>query len=142
MPEEPLPIELRLGLRAGSVYYFQARELTSAESHFFVVVNRDPLGTRLLLLTIVTSKVEKVRLRNRQRPDTVVEISPAEYRDLKMPSAIDCNVVIEKPLTDLVGLVRRREVRYHRDMPPAIFAKIKAAILASPVVEEDFKQLL
>lgn len=34
-------MELRVGLRAGSVYYFQSRELSSGEPHFFVVVNRD-----------------------------------------------------------------------------------------------------
>jgi hypothetical protein len=142
MADDPLPLELKLGLRAGSVYYFQSRELTSAEPHFFVAVNREPITAKVLLLTIVTSKVDKVRLRNRERPETVVEISPSEYADFTMPSAIDCNVVLEKPLSELVGLVKRKEVRYHRDMPPEIFAKIKAAILASPVVEDEFKQML
>jgi len=47
-----LPLELRLGLRAGSVFYFQARELSSAQPHFFVVVNVDPLRDELLLLTV------------------------------------------------------------------------------------------
>ncbi len=142
MADDPLPLELKLGLRAGSVYYFQSRELTSAEPHFFVSVNREPITAKVLLLTIVTSKVDKVRLRNRERLETVVEISPSEYADFTMPSAIDCNVVLEKPLSELVGLVKRKEVRYHRDMPPEIFAKIKAAILASPVVEDEFKQML
>lgn len=135
-------MELRLGLRAGSVYYFQSRELTSAEPHFFVVVNRDPLGSKILLLGIATSKVDKVKLRNRARPDTYVEISPAEYPDFTVPSAIDCNVVLEKPLAELVGLVKRKEVRYQLDLPSAVFEKVKAAILASPVVEDEFKQML
>lgn len=135
-------MELRLGLRAGSVYYFQSRELTSAEPHFFVVVNRDPLGSKILLLGIATSKVDKVKLRNRARPDTYVEISPVEYPDFTVPSAIDCNVVLEKPLAELVGLVQRKEVRYQLDLPAAVFEKVKAAILASPVVEDEFKQML
>jgi hypothetical protein len=41
----------------------QARELSSDQPHFFVVLNRDPLGQDLLLLTVFTSKIEKVRLR-------------------------------------------------------------------------------
>ncbi len=122
MGEEPsLPVELRLGLRAGSVYYFQSRELTSGEPHFFVVVNREPITTRLLLLTIVTSKVEKARLRNRERPHTLVEISPKEYNEFKVLSAVDCNVLVEKPLSELAGLVKRKEVRYHKDLPPGDF---------------------
>jgi hypothetical protein len=137
-----LPMELRLCLRAGSVFYFQSRELASAQRHFFVVVNREPLATRLLLLTIVSSKVEKVRLRNRERPQTVVEISPQEYGEFNVASVIDCNVVIEKPLSELAGLVVRREVRYHKDLPPALFAKVKAAIQASPLVAEELKKSL
>lgn len=142
MAGEPLPTELRLGLRAGSVYYFQSRELTSGEPHFFVVINREPITTRLLLLTIVTSKVDKVRLRHREHPGTVVEISPKEYSEFKVPAAVDCNVVLEKPLAELAGLVRRKEVRYHQDMPAEIFARIKAAVLASPLVADELKALL
>lgn len=81
-------------------------------------------------------------MRNRERPDTVVEISPAEYDEFKLVSAVDCNVILKKPLEELVGLVRRKEVRYHKDLPPTIFAKIRSAILASPLVPDDFKQLV
>jgi hypothetical protein len=141
MAGEPLPIELRF-VRPGSVYYFQARELSSAAPHFFVVVNREPVTTKVLLLTIVTSKVDKVRFRNRERLHTVVEISPKEYDEFKLPSAVDCNVVLEKPLAELAGLVKRKEVRYHKDLPPEIFAKIKNAILSSPLVADELKLLL
>jgi hypothetical protein len=140
--EPSLPMELRLGLRAGSVYYFQSRELSSGEPHFFVVVNREPITTKLILLTIVTSKVDKVRFRNRERPDTVVEIAPKEYGEFKFLSAIDCNVILEKPLAELAGLVRRKEVRYHKDLTPEVFAKVKLAILASPLVADELKALL
>ena len=142
MGDEPLPLELRLGLRAGSVYYFQSRELSSEQPHFFIVVNRDPIATKLLLLTIVTSKVDKVRIRNRERPHTVVEISPKEYDEFKVLSAVDCNVVLEKSLSELAGLVRRKEVRYHKDLSPEIFGKIKVAILASPLVADELKSLV
>ena len=142
MPDESLPLEVRLGLRPGSVYYFQSRELTSGQPHFFVVVNRDPIGTKRLLLTIVTSNIEAVRRRNRERPETFIEISSADYDELKVNSAIDCNVVIEKPLSELVGMVQRKEVRYHRDLPVQIFAKLKAAVLASSVVAPEIKELI
>jgi hypothetical protein len=141
MAGEPLPIELRF-VRPGSVYYFQARELSSAAPHFFVVVNREPVTTKVLLLTIVTSKVDKVRFRNRERLHTVVEISPKEYDEFKLASAVDCNVVLEKPLAELAGLVKRKEVRYHKDLPPEIFAKVKNAILSSPLVADELKLLL
>jgi hypothetical protein len=61
------------------------------------VVNREPLRSELLLLTIVTSNIADVRTRNRTRMETVVEITPSEYEDFTRRSAVDCNVVIEKP---------------------------------------------
>lgn len=142
MPRERLPLELRTGLRAGSVFYFQTRELTSAEPHFFVVINRDPLGTELLLLTIVTSNLAGVRVRNRTRMQTVVEITPSDYAEFTVVSAIDCNSIFEKPLSELAEMVRRREVRYHNDLPQEIFAQVRAAVLASPVVSDELKEML
>jgi len=88
VPDERPPLELRVGLRAGSVYYFRSRELTSEQPHFFIVVNRDPIGSQLLLLTIVTSNVADARTRNRNRLQTIVEITPAEYREFKVRSSI------------------------------------------------------
>ena len=142
MPEAPLPLELRLGLRAGSVFYFESRELTSREPHYFIVVNGDPLGTKLLLLTIVTSQLDKVRLRNRTRLETEVEISPAEYAEFRVESAVDCHVVLEKSLSELVEMIARKQVRYHRDVSPEILRKLQAAIQASPLVADDVKLLL
>jgi hypothetical protein len=142
VPDERLPLELRVGLRAGSVFYFRSRELTSREPHFFIVVNREPVRTELLLLTIVTSNIADVRTRNRTRMETMVEITPNEYSEFTRLSAVDCNVVLEKPLADLAGMVRRKEVRYHRDLPPNIFEKIRAAVLASPLVADELKDML
>lgn len=142
MPDERLPLELRAGLRAGSVFYFRSRELTSREPHFFIVVNREPVRTKLLLLTIVTSNIADVRRRNRTRMETVVEITPSEYSEFTRLSAVDCNVVLEKPLAELAGMIRRKEVRYHRDLPPNIFEKIRGAVLASSLVADELKDML
>ena len=137
-----LPLELRLGLRAGSVFYFEARELHSTEPHYFVVANRDPLGRRLVLLAVFSSQLEKIRLRNRTRPETVVEISPVDYAELKTLSAVDCNVIFRRSLDEMTTLVRQHRVRYHRDLPVAVVEKIRAAIVASPVVDPEDKELV
>lgn len=139
---EGLPLELKLGLRAGSVFYFEARELHSAEPHYFVVANRDPLGRQLVLLTVFSSQLENIRLRNRTRPETVVEINPAEYAELTMVSAVDCNIIFRRSLDEMIALVRQHRVRYHRDLPAAVLEKIRAAIIASPVVDPEDKDLV
>lgn len=142
MPAEKLPLELRMGLRAGSVFYFQARELSSIAPHFFVVLNREPLEKELILMTVFTSQVDKVRLRNRERPDTVVEFGPEDYAPLDRPTAIDGNVILRRSLAEMADLVSRKEVGYHPHLPPNLLARIREAILASPVIEDEDKDLI
>jgi hypothetical protein len=142
MPPDKLPLELKLGLRAGSVFYFHARELSSDAPHFFVVLNRDPLGKELLLLTVFTSQIDKVRLRNRERPETVVEFGPTDYKPLDRPTAVDGNVILRRSISEMADLVRRKAVGYHPDLPSALLDRIRAASLASPVVEDEDKDLI
>lgn len=142
MSQEKLPLELRLGLRAGSVFYFQAREMMSEKPHFFVVVNADPLRDELLLLTVFTSQIDKVRQRNRERPETVVEFGPADFAPLDRPTAVDGNVIVRRRLSEMADLVRRKEMEYHPDLPPALLERIRTAILSSPVIEDEDKDLI
>jgi hypothetical protein len=142
MSQEKLPLELRLGLRAGSVFYFQAREMLSEKPHFFVVVNADPLRDELLLLTVFTSQIDKVRQRNRERPETVVEFGPADFAPLDRPTAVDGNVIVRRSLSEMADLVRRKEIGYHPDLSPELLGRIRAALLSSPVIEDEDKELI
>ena len=142
MPEEKLPLELKLGLRAGSVFYFQAREMLSAQPHFFVVVNSNPLRDELLLLTVFTSQIDKVRQRNRERPETVVEFGPADFAPLDQPTAVDANVIVRRSLSEMVDLVRRKEIGYHPDLSLDLLSRIRTALLSSPVIEDEDKDLI
>ena len=55
----------------------------------------------------------------------------------------NCGLACEREaLSELVGLVERKEIRYHKDLPPAIVTRIKAAIQASRLVEDELKTLL
>jgi len=137
-----LPLELKLGLRSGSVFYFRARELTSVEPHFFVVLNRDPLGQELLLVTVFTSQIEKVRTRNRERPHTVVEFGPEDYPPLDRPTAVDGNFLLRRSLGEMAELVGRKEVAYHEDLPAGLLDRIRAAVLASPVIDDEEKDFI
>lgn len=142
MSQEKLPLELKLGLRAGSVFYFQARELLSEKPHFFVVVNADPLLDELLLLTVFTSQIEKVRQRNRERLETVVEFGPNEFISLDRPTAVDGNVILRRSLNEIADLATRKKIVYHPDLPSDLMLKIQNAILSSPVIEDEDKELI
>jgi len=137
-----VPAELRLTLRSGSVYYFVDRGLTSREPHFFIVVNREPLRDELLLLTVVTSQVEKVKRVRRMLPDTLVELSPILYDELTKDSMVDCNHVFSRTMKEFVELFEQREIRHHKDIPKELLEKIREAIRNSPLVSLASKSLL
>lgn len=133
---------LKLTLRAGSVYYFQERKLTSPEPHYFIVVNQEPFARQLLVLTVVSSKVDNVKRLRQGLPWTLVEIGPKDYDELKVPSVVDCNVVFNKALSELAEKIQRKEVVYKKDLPPNILNAIRLGIKASPLVEDEIKRLL
>jgi hypothetical protein len=133
---------LKLTLRAGSVYYFQERKLTSPEPHYFIVVNQEPFSRQLLVLTVVSSKVDNVKRLRQGLPGTLVEIGPKDYDELKVPSVVDCNVVFNKALSELAEKIQRKEVVYKKDLPPDILNAIRLGIKASPLVEDEIKRLL
>ena len=133
---------LRLTLRPGSVYYFQERFFTSPEPHYFIVVNQQPVAREVLVLTVISSKVEKVKRLRKELPGTTVEIGPGDYAELKQASVVDCNVVFRKALAELVEKIQRKEVTYKKDLPGEILDRIRQAIKASPLIEQETKRLL
>ena len=102
---------LRLTLREGSVYYFAERHITSPEPHYFIVVNSDPLAQQVLVLSIVTSQVEYVKLRRKACPETLVEITPDIFDVLKKLSILDCNDLKQVPLAEFNARFVRKEIR-------------------------------
>ena len=135
---------LQLSLREGCIYYFDDRRLTSEEPHFFIVVNSDPLAQEVLLLSVVTSKVEKVKLFRRQVPQTLVELGPAELPEVfTKDSIVDCNSLFPVPLAEFNARYVRKEIKvFGKDLPRSICDALCRAIHASTVVAEPLKELI
>lgn len=136
-------LTLRLSLREGSVYYFEERSLTSPEPHYFIVVNSDPLAQRVLLLSVVTSQVESVKLRRKACPETLVELAPAVFGVLKKPSIVDCNDLKQVPLADFNARFVRQEIKcFGQDLPAALRRALRHAIHASAILPGEVKALV
>jgi hypothetical protein len=75
-------------------------------------------------------------------PDTCVEICPDDYDELSKPSIVDCNNVFRRSIRELIEKIEAGEVIYKDDMPKTVLDKLRAAILASPLIEEEIKALL
>ena len=135
---------LRLTLREGSVYYFTDRSLTSPEPHFFIVVNADPLKQKVLLLSVVTSQVEKVRLRRRACLETLVELSPHDLPGvLTKLSIVDCNDLKQVPLGEFNARFARKEIGcFTKDLPVAMRKALRRAIHASAMLADEVKALV
>jgi len=60
-----VPFGIRLSLRQGTVYYMADRHLSSSLPHYFIVLNAEPLSDSILLLSVVTSKIDNVHRRRK-----------------------------------------------------------------------------
>lgn len=135
--------KLWLTLREGSVYYFTERTLSSALPHYFIVVNADPLAQQLLLLSVVTSKVEEVRRRRADCLDTLVELSPEIFDVLTRPSIVDCNSLKTIPLGEFnARFVRGDIANFPKDLPVALRKALRRAIHASEILADELKRLV
>jgi len=138
-----IDLKLRLSLREGAVYYFAERTLYSPEPHYFIVVNADPMTDKLLLLTVVSSQLEKVKLRRNACLETVVELTPETFDVLKKPSIVDCNDLKEVPLTEFNQRFVDKEIRYfEKDLPANLRKALRKAIHASAIVSGEQKALV
>jgi hypothetical protein len=139
----PVPLELRVSLREGSIFYFQERKLTSAEPHFHIVVN-DPLSQQLLLLTVVTSKIEKVKFRRRDCLDTLVELGPSDLPAiLNEPSIVDCNSLTRITLDEFCERWNAKEIEtFAQDLPVPLRHALRSAIHASEILSDELQALV
>ena len=120
-----------------------AKQLTSAEPHYFIVVNTDPFTQQIILLSVVTSKVNEVKRRRADRLDTVVELSPKDFDVLKKHSIVDCNSLKTIPLTEFNERFVRQEIRcFDKDLPPTFRKALRRAIHASSIVPDELKAVV
>ena len=140
MAGEATDLKLRLSLREGTVYYFAHHTLSSPEPHYFIVVNSDPLTQKVLLLAVVTSQIDKVKLRHRACPETLVEMGPQDFSVLTKPSIVNCNDLKEIPLADFYARFVATKIRYFdKDLPAALKKALSKAIHASAVLTAEQK---
>ena len=143
MAGDKIDLKLRMFLREGSIYYFTERSLTSPEPHYFIVVNSDPLKQKVLLLSVVTSQIESVKLRRKACPETIVELSPAMCDVFKKMSIVDCNDLKTVTLAEFnTRFVRERFHSIEKDLPMPLRKALRKAIHASAILSDELKALV
>jgi hypothetical protein len=143
LAEDKIDQKLSLSLREGTVYYFSHHTLTSPDPHYFIVVNSDPLKQKVLLLSVVTSQVEKVKLRRKACLESVVELTSADFDVLTKPSIVDCNDLKEISLAVFNGNFTAKKIKYFaKDLPAPLRKALRKAIHASMILSGEQKALV
>jgi hypothetical protein len=141
--EIPPEIQIKSTIRVGSVYYFKEEALSSSQPHYFIVLNIKPRKDTVILLVCASSQIEKVIKRRRTCPsNTLIKISPAQYPDFKFPSIIDCNIVFERTIDQLIEKLTNKKLRLKTEMKPDLVKKLRQGVFASPLIENRIKSLL
>jgi hypothetical protein len=97
----------------------------------------------VLLLAVASSQVDKIRERRKNLPpETLVEVSPGDYVGFTKPTLVDCNQVFELDRAELVSRYEAKSIRSHSDLPGEILDRVREGILASPRVDEAYKELI
>lgn len=76
------------------------RNLSSPLPHYLIVLNVNADADEVVVLSVITSQIEKCRKRAALRgyvAGTLVECSPNDYFPLGKPSMIDCNSCLTAP---------------------------------------------
>lgn len=139
----PPDVQIRASIKPGSVYYFPDAGLKSTEPHYFVVINRKPLTDTVLLLVCASSQVEKVnRRREGCAPETLVQVSPAEYSGFTRMSVVDCNYVFERSTNQLVEKLTNGNLRLEAEMNSSLVERLRNGVFKSKLVAERVKLTL
>lgn len=141
----PSDVIIKGSIKQGVIYYFLEDSFESNESHYFVVLNRNPSQDDFIYLVNATSQIEKafLRIKLQKLPvETLVTIDPTDCPIFTKKSVFDCNTRTKKHIQELIQLVDEKILILKGEMPPAHFAKIVEAIKKSPVIENRIKRIV
>jgi hypothetical protein len=138
----PANVQIYTTLKPGAVYYFHDKELTSPEPHYFIILNHDPIKDEYLILVCSSSRVDKVKKKLKNCPDTFVEIFTDEYSGFTKDSIIDCNKIFKRTKEQLIEKCSLGELKLKTQIGMSLLEKIRKSVLSSKVVEEEYKKLI
>ena len=130
-------------LKKGAVVYMRHRSVLSTKPHFCILLNCHDDPDSVILLSVITSQVEKRKQRNTaigEDPRVIVDISPNDYPELTVDSAVDCSSIIKTSRATLE--IDAKTAKRKTDIPKSVLEKIIVGVLVCKTVPEAYKKLL
>lgn len=130
-------------LPQGAVFYMRHRKISSRHPHYLVVLNANAKTDDLIVLSVITSQIEKRKKQAALRnfpPESLVEFSPKDYWPLDKPSLIDCNACITTP-----GKEFRQNILTETrcaNLPKELLGRILDGVRASKKTSDEIKKRL
>lgn len=142
----PAHICILATIQTGSVYYFEEEQLRSTESHYFILLNKDPCREEFLILVVASSQVAK-RKQTIQKlgfpQETLVFVSPSEYPLFVKDTVIDCNRAFEKSSQSLIEKLEEGKLKVCKEiMPENVVGKLRQGVLVSPQISGRVRRML
>ncbi len=137
-------IAIRSTIRPGTVLYFYEESFTSAEKHYFVVLNHAPLtDPAIFMLNATTNVAGRKAARAAMPAETLVEVGPANCPFLTQDSIFDCNSPTIHPIEVLIKKFNAGKLNLVADPAPSnLLDNLRTGVLVSPMVPEADKALL
>ena len=147
MPRMDIPddIKIKATVKGGAVYYFVEESFVGSGSHYFVVLNKNPIvDDGLVFVCAVTLDIDVIE---RITPmnygiETLVQATSVDYPLLKHPTLFNCNNIIVQPVEVLVNKLQARALSLKDPVPDGLLNKLRKGVLASKHVSEKVKRLL
>lgn len=123
-------------LSQGDVFYMTHEEVDGI--HYMVIINREPQYNEVLVLGVMTTKIEKrkefIRLNN-LNPLSLVEFT------YKKKNAVDCNQVKIIKKDELMDKLKRGECKISDPVDKVIMDKIFDGIICSKIAQR-YKEIV
>ena len=135
--------EILMFLNSGAVFYGLHRNVTSAKSHYLVVLNKNPSNDELIVVSVATSNIKYRKTLYDDFDKTCVTVKKDEYTHFTADETVfDCNDLKTIPIEEFLYQVRTEKWECKDNIPTEILYKLISAAKQSNIVKESLKKLL
>ena len=145
-PEVSIPI----CIEQGSIYHFCIEKINKDGTEykgerFFIVLNVNPRTDELLILTTITTKIEKQKEyveKTGEDTQTLVFINKSDFTCLSSDSLVNCNNVYPLSLDLLIKKIKDGGKIFHDKLPKIVIDALVRGVLISKQVPQEYKKKL